>query len=656
MRKLAVILMCCFWAHQLIAQVLVINELDCDTPGIDDKEFVELKSQTPNFSLNGYVLVFFNGSAAGGNASYLTLDLSGYTTDINGLLLIGSAAVAPFPQYLIPVNMIQNGADAVAIYQAPAANFPDGTLAFVDQTLVDVLLYDTNDPDAAGLISIFQAFRTDIQQISEGPGNNTNSIQRANDGSYFVGVPTPRRLNDGTGVILNGLFSGFDQTLYNEGESFTIQFVLDQPVAEDLTLRFRLSQGDFQQADFSGDTTVLIPAGQSAASITIHLIDDSLDEGDELMVFRLDPLPTNYLLINNNVVLRCVDNDYRIAPFGTPLQPTYGIVQSTQAPGYYDAINGLSGMALRQALQNIIANPAEVRAHSYVDVVEIIKVADQDPLNSNQVWLVYQERGIPKLDFQSGSSNIGVWNREHTFPRSRGGFNNIDADTLADGIDFFWTTNADSVRHANSDAHGIRAVSAQENNSRGNQFYGQYNGPMGTQGRFKGDVARSIFFLSVRYNGLEVVPGYPDGMIGQFGDLDTLLAWHRNDPPDDYEMNRNNVVFEWQRNRNPFIDHPNLAEYLWGNQMGQVWSQVSSASRLDNELSVQVFPNPARHCVYITGLNGSYQVELFNAQGKLLEYRTMTGDGVLNLASQQGLLLLKISASGKTVTRKLQVY
>src|SRR5690606_13147826 len=94
------------------AQVLVINELDCDTPGIDDKEFVELRSEVPNFPLDGYCVVFFNGSASGGNTSYMALDLDGYTTDINGILLIGSTTVSPFPQYLIPVNVIQNGEDA----------------------------------------------------------------------------------------------------------------------------------------------------------------------------------------------------------------------------------------------------------------------------------------------------------------------------------------------------------------------------------------------------------------------------------------------------------------------------------------------------------------------------------------------------------------
>jgi hypothetical protein len=67
---------------------LVINELDCDTPGVDDKEFLELKSATPNFPLDGYVVVFYNGSASGGNTSYLALDLDGYVTDINGYYLL----------------------------------------------------------------------------------------------------------------------------------------------------------------------------------------------------------------------------------------------------------------------------------------------------------------------------------------------------------------------------------------------------------------------------------------------------------------------------------------------------------------------------------------------------------------------------------------
>ena len=77
---------------------------------------------------------------------------------------------------------------------------------------------------------------------------------------------------------------------------------------------------------------------------------------------------------------------------------------------------------------------------------------------------------------------------------------------------FFGLLNADSLRHGNSDAHGLRASDGPENSIRNNQFYGEYTGPVGTLGGFKGDVARSVFYLAVRYNGLEIVNGYPDGI------------------------------------------------------------------------------------------------------------------------------------------------
>ena len=89
MKKITTILTLLF-ASISYGQAVVINELDCDTPGIDYGEFIELKSATPNFPLDGYVLVFFNGSTSGGDSSYFALDLDGAVTDINGLLLIGS--------------------------------------------------------------------------------------------------------------------------------------------------------------------------------------------------------------------------------------------------------------------------------------------------------------------------------------------------------------------------------------------------------------------------------------------------------------------------------------------------------------------------------------------------------------------------------------
>ena len=86
-------------------------------------EFIEIKSESPNFSLDGYVIVLFNGSSNGSDSSYLAIDLDGYQTDLNGLFLIGNNNVSPSAQIIIPNNSIQNGADAVAIYLAPLTDF-----------------------------------------------------------------------------------------------------------------------------------------------------------------------------------------------------------------------------------------------------------------------------------------------------------------------------------------------------------------------------------------------------------------------------------------------------------------------------------------------------------------------------------------------------
>jgi len=648
------ILVLFFLVSQLAISQIVINELDCDTPGEDTKEFIELLSETPNFPLDGYVVVFFNGSASGANQSYLALDLDGYETDINGLLLIGSATVTPFPQYVIPVGFIQNGADAVAIYKADDLDFEEPTTAYVDETLIDVLLYETNDTDGTGLIPIFSAFNSNIQIINEGSGNNTNSIQRNTDGSYTVKSPTPRQLNDGSGIVLNGVLMTLTQTMYNEGDTFDIVFTSEQNVTSDLNFTITLNNGSFNVSDFTGNTAITIPNGTNTASTTITLVDDAVDEGDEELVMKLSGLPTEFNSLNNNLRIRVVDNDFKVALFGTPINPTYGLVESTKPTSYYDNLNGKSGSELKQVIQNIIAEEGVVRAQTYADIIDILKEADQNPANSNQVWLVYKEMGRAKLDYQTTSNSIGKWNREHTFPRSRGGFNSIKLDDIADGKNIFWNTTADSLRHGNSDAHALRAVDGPENSSRNNQFYGQYNGPAGTLGKFKGDVARSVFYMAVRYNGLAIVNGYPETTVGQFGDLETLLDWHRNDPPDDYEMNRNNVVYTWQYNRNPFIDYPDLVEYLWGNRVGQVWNGPLAIEE-KNSLPIKIFPNPTTGEIYINGILRDCFLEVFSIEGRKLESFNIKNNTAINLNLSSGIYILKMTSEGKMKTQKIVI-
>ena len=112
----------------------------------------------------------------------------------------------------------------------------------------------------------------------------------------------------------------------------------------------------------------------------------------------------------------------------------------------------------RVLVQDIIADPVTVRAQTYADIIDILKEADQNPAHSNQVWLVYTEVGCAKLDFQTTTNNFGKWNREHTFPRYLGGFDDIEEDEIADGKEVYWATKADSTRHANSEAQALRGA------------------------------------------------------------------------------------------------------------------------------------------------------------------------------------------------------
>ena len=159
------------------------------------------------------------------------------------------------------------------------------------------MLYQTNDSDGLGLVAIFSAFDSGIQIENEGPGNNTNSIQRNNDGTYFTGVPTPRQLNDGSGVVLNGVLISVAQTMYNEGESFNIVFTTEQNVTADLNFSLNLNNGTFNTSDYTGNTSLTIPNGQNTTSTTITLTDDILDEGDEEMIIKLSGLPLSLIHI-----------------------------------------------------------------------------------------------------------------------------------------------------------------------------------------------------------------------------------------------------------------------------------------------------------------------------------------------------------------------
>lgn len=653
------IIFCCFFffcfKQQLFSQTY-INELDSDSPGIDDKEFVEIRTMAPFTSLNGMVLVFFNGnpSASNANQSYFAVSLNGVTTDANGLAVVGSNAVSPVPSIIISDNVIQNGEDAVAIYQGSVGNFPPGTLA-TTTNLIHALAYDTSDPDALALMALLGIVLPQVQMNeNENNAQATESIQRKNDGSYEVKAPTPGAMNDGSGIQFNGVTINANLSHRNEGDTLHITFTTQTNTVSNLNFSFTLDNGTFDATDYSGITSVMIPMGTNTASTVITLTDDILNEGDEVLKIKFGSLPSGYVRMNDNLEIRVVDNDYTVDPWGTPLLPTYGIVSPTYPPGYYNSLNGLSGAALKQALQNIIADSTVVRAHCYGDIPQILKEADHNPKNGNQVWLMYVETPRAKLDYQTTASGTGKWNREHIYPQSRGGFANGTSDT-ADGIAVYLLTNANDILAGHADAHALRAEDATENSTRNNKDYGgsDYNGPVGTQNSWRGDVARALFYMSVRYNGLEVVSGNPDDTTAKkMGDLDSLLSWNLSDPADDFEMYRNNHIYTWQMNRNPFIDRPELANYIFGALQQQVYFNNTGIDDV-KELDCFIYPNPTADQITIAGTDG--ELKIYSMLGQLLLSKKFVSNQTLAFTLPSGVYQLVLNNGKQSATKKLLV-
>lgn len=180
---------------------LIINEVDADTAGSDVEEFIELfDGGVGNTPLNGFVVVLYNGSdnLSTGNA----IDLTGFSTDQDGYFVIGNALVSGV-DLVINNGSVQNGADAVALYQGVlASDFPNDTAITLDN-LVDAIVYDTNDADDAELLVLLNAGQPQVNEGGNG-SSAADSNQRCANGTggarntetYLQATPTPGATNN----------------------------------------------------------------------------------------------------------------------------------------------------------------------------------------------------------------------------------------------------------------------------------------------------------------------------------------------------------------------------------------------------------------------------------------------------------------------------
>ncbi|NOZ35666.1 MAG: T9SS type A sorting domain-containing protein [Chlorobi bacterium] len=247
--------------------------------------------------------------------------------------------------------------------------------------------------------------------------------------------------------------------------------------------------------------------------------------------------------------------------------------------GYYDSANGLSGAALKAALNNIISGQTVYPYTSTgTDVWDILKETDKDPNNPDNVILLYTGWSVNAAqEYNSGSG----WSREHCWPKSHG-------FPLEE-------------QPAYTDCHHLRPADISVNSARNSRWYAECNeqyfdagGTIPTDSwtsstewvwkprdAVKGDCARMIFYMATRYEGaynttagvtepdleiLDFLPADDNSPLPEMAKLSDLLAWTWNeqDPVDDFERNRNEVVYSFQGNRNPYIDHPEYVCLVFG--------------------------------------------------------------------------------------------
>ncbi|NML70659.1 T9SS type A sorting domain-containing protein [Chryseobacterium sp. RP-3-3] len=261
---------------------------------------------------------------------------------------------------------------------------------------------------------------------------------------------------------------------------------------------------------------------------------------------------------------------------------------SAQAPAtYYDGTAGLTGITLKNKLSQIITDGHQ--AKTYNGLWTAYQTTDRDYFyeNDGSVLDIYSENptGQDPYNFTIGTNQCGqysvesdCYNREHIVPQSL--FD--EASPMVADVNF--------IRATDGKVNGMRSNYPFGKVNTSPSFTSQNGSKLGTSvspgytgivfepiDAFKGDVARMIFYFVTRYQsqlGNFTSTNGTGGMLGttafpglQPWELDQLRAWHAADPVSPAEISRNNATYEYQKNKNPFIDHPEFVELIWGAQV-----------------------------------------------------------------------------------------
>jgi len=326
------------------------------------------------------------------------------------------------------------------------------------------------------------------------------------------------------------------------------------------------------------------------------------------------------------------------------------VVAHGQIPGgYYASASGKTGAELKTALFNIIKNHTSI---SYDQLWTAFQSTDKKP--NGKVWDMYSDNpgGTPPYEFTFGTDQCGnysdegdCYNREHSFPKS----------WFYEGTPMY------------SDLFHLYPTDGRVNERRGNFPYGEVSNPTWTSlngskrgpssytgysgvvfepiDEYKGDFARSYFYMVTRYE--DKVALWSSDMLNgtSYPAFSTwaknlLLEWSAQDPVSQKEIDRNNVVYsQYQHNRNPFIDHPEYAQLIWGN-----YTPVSFTSTPITEAQVGTLYT---YNITTTGTNGVSITITFTSKPSWATLST-TGNGAATLSGTPG--IANVGSNGVNLT------
>ncbi len=243
--------------------------------------------------------------------------------------------------------------------------------------------------------------------------------------------------------------------------------------------------------------------------------------------------------------------------------------------GYYSTLDGKSGQALKDAIHNLAKQHTML---SYSSLWIYFAETDCQAEDESKVWDMYSDK---TYYFRGGSSGVYGMHKEHSLPKSWwGGYGTNDGYAGYTDINHLYPADGDAnmaksnyplgeVSQATFD-NGVTRVGSPKTGQGGG-----CNTVFEPDDRYKGDFARTYFYMACTYQDYTWKYTYMlnNSTWKTLNEWSTelLCRWARADAVSDKEVNRNDAVQKYQNNRNPFIDFPELFEYIWGDRQGQVF-------------------------------------------------------------------------------------